>query len=154
MVRRVQLLDNKKFEVRISDKIGAEKREAIFKNIGAAIAKINEGAAQKQITAEEIEQINSMKAIEVRSDISRPGMQGSTFWMKQSLSETPDLDWITGVLLHESFHAEQNRRGEPSSGIPAEMAASAFAAPIAKRIGLSSSTVEALERDTKTGHKG
>ncbi len=147
----------KKIKVKISDEIDKEAQDAIRKNIDNAIAKINDGA--DKLTTEQTKAINSMKGIEVRNDISFSFMNPASrvFNIKQGFGETPNLDWLTGAIIHDSFHADQARRGlsfeGDRNGLAREKEASAFAADVAQRIGLDSSTVEALRKDAREGHR-
>src|SRR5205085_5980761 len=103
-------------------------------------------------STDQITAIHSMKGIEVRTDIPYPGMNGSTFQMTQRYAETDDPDTLPAAFIHDSFHAEQNRRGIPSSGIEAEKQASAFAVPILEKLGISKLIIETYRADAKEGH--
>jgi hypothetical protein len=103
-----------------------------------------------------------MKGIEVRNDVrgSFTNPANSVSNVKQSLAETPDLDWLTGAIIHDSFHPYQFERGLSFEGekngeknaLTREKEASAFAADVAERIGLSTETIERLRRDAREGH--
>ena len=153
----------KKIKVKISDNLKSEDgkqklkgddlkkaQEKIKQNIDNAIAKINSG--QAQLSTEQITAINSMKGIEVTTDIPYPGMNGSTFQMTQRFSETDDPETLPAAFIHDSFHADQNRRGVPSSGIEAEKQASDFTVPILEKLGMSNRIIETYRTDTKEGH--
>jgi len=142
----------KKIKVKISDEIGKKEQDAIRKNIDSAIAKINDGA--DKLTSEQTKAINSMNGIEVGGRFSRSGMDPNrkVFLITERFAKTQDLDWLTGAIIHDSYHADQMRRGEKYSGLDAERRASAFAADVAERIGLNSATIKALNRDAIEGH--
>jgi RHS repeat-associated protein len=134
-------------KVKISDNLKSEDgeklkgddlkkaQEKIIGNINNAIAKIN--SDRSKLSSEEITIINSMKAIEVRTDIRTPGMNGSTFQMPQRYSETDDQETLVAAFIHESYHAYQRKRGGPSNRIEAEKQASAFTFPILEKFGMS-----------------
>jgi hypothetical protein len=141
--------------VKISDKIDKTEQDAIKKNIDNAVAKINAGA--HKLTTEQIKAINSMKGIEVRNDIRISFMnpESKVFNIKQSLGETPDSDWLTAAIIHDSFHAHQARRRlsfEGENGRDREKEASAFAADVAERLGLDSKTIDNLKRHAQVGN--
>ena len=153
----------KTIKVKISDNLKSENgkqtlkgddlkaaQEKIKNNIDNAIAKINSG--QTQLSSEQITAINSMKGIEVRTDIRAPGMNGSTFQMTQRYSETDDPETLPAAFIHDSFHADQNRRGVRSSGREAEKQASAFTVPILEKLGMSNRIIEVYRKDAKEGH--
>jgi RHS repeat-associated protein len=146
----------KKIKVKISDKIEKNEQDAIKKNLDAAIAKINQGA--DNLTSDEIKAINSMKGIEVRNDVrgSFMNLNNKVFNMKQSFAENPNLDFLVAGIIHDSFHADQARRGlsfeGDENGRNREKEASAFALDVAQRIGLSNQVIEAYKRDAKEGH--
>jgi RHS repeat-associated protein len=145
----------KKIKVKISDDIRKKDPEAFKKiktNIDNAIAKINAG--QDKLTTNQIKAINSMKGIEVRNDISFSFMNvnNKVFNITQRFAEGGDPDWLTGAIIHDSHHADQERRGFKGSDLDREKDASTFAADVAERIGLSSATIEALKKDAKEGH--
>jgi len=147
----------KKIKVKISDKIDKKEQEGIKANIDKAIAKINAGA--DKLTSEQTKAINSMKGIEVRNDISFSFMNtnNKVFNIKQNFAETPDVDWLAGAIIHDSFHADQARRGLSSEGdknsLAREKEASSFAADVAERIGLDRNTINALKKDAMEGHE-
>jgi RHS repeat-associated protein len=147
----------KKIKVKISDKIDRKEQEGIKANIDKAIAKINAGA--DKLTSEQTKAINSMRGIEIRNDIKFSFMNtnNKVFNIKQTLAETPDVDWLAGAIIHDSFHADQARRGLSSegdkNGLAREKEASAFAADVAERIGLDRKTVDALKKDAIEGHR-
>jgi RHS repeat-associated protein len=150
----IELL-GKKIKVKISDKIDKTEQDAIKKNIDNAVAKINAGA--HKLTTEQIKAINSMKGIEVRNDIRISFMnpESKVFNIKQSLGETPDSDWLTAAIIHDSFHAHQARRRlsfEGENGRDREKEASAFAADVAERLGLDSKTIDNLKRHAQVGN--
>jgi RHS repeat-associated protein len=157
----VELL-GKKVKIKISDNLRSEDgkklkgddlkkaQDKIKQNIDNAIAKINSG--QAQLSTEQITAINSMKGIEVRTDIPYPGMNGSTFQMTQRFSETDDPETLPAAFIHDSFHADQNRRGVPSMGIEAEKQASAFTVPILEKLGMSNRIIESYRKDAREGH--
>ena len=94
-----------------------------------------------------------MNGIEVRTDIPAPGMNGSTFQLTQRFSETDSLDALTGAIIHDSFHADQNRRGVPSSGIEAEKQASAFALGVFDKVGITDQNIiKTYQKDAREGH--
>lgn len=152
----------KKIKVKISDNLRSADgqklkgddlkaaQEKIKNNIDSAIGKINSGA--DKLTSEQKTAINSMKGIEVRTDIRAPGMNGSTFQMTQRYAATNDPETLPAAFIHDSFHADQNRRGVPSSGREAEKQASAFTVPILEKLGMSNRIIEVYKRDAKEGH--
>lgn len=147
----------KNIKVKISDKIDKKEQEGIKANINNALAKINAGA--DKLTSKQITAINSMKGIEVRNDVKFSFMNtnNKVFNIKQSLAETPDVDWLAGAIIHDSFHADQARRGLSFEGdknsLAREKEASAFAADVVERIGLDRKTIDALKKDAIGGHK-
>ncbi len=136
--------------VRISDKISKEDQEAIKANIGKAIAKINSGA--DKLTPNEIKAVNSMKGITVNPSVAWSHTDGRTFMLTKDFAKGGENDWLAGAILHDSFHADQNSRGKKSTGLEAEKEASAFALPIARKLGLNSGTIRTLEYDSIHGH--
>jgi len=104
------------------------------------------------MTSAEIKAINSMTGIEVRTDIRAPGMVGSTFQMTQRYAEANDPENLPAAFIHDSFHADQKRRGADFAGIKAEKQASCFAFPILKKMGMSERTVAAYKKDCEEGH--
>ena len=147
----------RKIKVKISDKIDKKEQEGIKANIDKAIAKINAGA--DKLTSEQTKAINSMKGIEVRNDIKFSFMNtnNKVFNIKQSFAETPDVDWLAGGIIHDSFHADQARRGlsfeGDKNGLAREKEASSFTADVAERIGLDRNTIDALKKDSREGHR-
>jgi RHS repeat-associated protein len=117
------ILLGKTIKVKISDNLKSPEgkklkgealkaaQEKIKANIDGAIAKINSGDAK--LTLEQKTAINSMKGIEVRADIpsSQTNPVSRVFNIKQSLSETQDLNWLAASIVHDSFHSDQFRRG-------------------------------------------
>jgi hypothetical protein len=89
-----------------------------------------------------------MTGIEVRTDRRAPGMSGSTFQMTQRYAETDDPETLPAAFIHDSFHADQNRRGVPFS----EQDASAFTVPILEKLGFSNRIIQVYRDDSKTGH--
>jgi hypothetical protein len=148
-----------KIKVKISDNLKSEDgkkklkgddlkkaQEKIKQNIDNAIAKINSG--RDRLTSQQITVINSLKRIEVRTDIPYPGASGSTFMMTQRYSETDDPETLPAAIIHEARHADQKRRGAPLS----EKDASAFTWPILEKLGMSNRIIEVYKRDAKEGH--
>jgi hypothetical protein len=146
----------KKIKVHIDDSIlkkdsGALKR--IQDNLQKAFDKINAGA--DKLTKEQIQSIGSMKGVSVLTR-TNGGMNGSTYEMKQTLAENPDIDNLSSGMIHDSRHAEQFRRGisfSQETAIPMEMEASQFAVDVMKNIGtFDAGTMKTYEDDAKTGH--
>jgi RHS repeat-associated protein len=151
-----ELLGNKHFKVHIDDSIlkkdpGALKR--IQDNLQKAFDKINAGA--DKLTKEQIQSIGSMKGVSVLTRTTG-GMNGSTYEMKQTMAENPNIDNLASGMIHDSRHGEQFRRGisfSPETAIPMEMEASQFAVDVMKNIGtFDASTMKSYEDDAKTGH--
>ncbi len=148
----------KKIKVNISDRIDKKAQENIKRNIDSAIAKINAG--KEKLTDKQISAINSVKGIEVKTNGNRIGMNNGTFQITQRYAEERpnglSLDFLTGAIVHDSFHADQEKRGLSFEGDKANLArereASAFAADVAERLGLDNRVVEWLKRDAITGH--
>ena len=136
--------------------MGKEDQANIKKRIDEAIARINKGA--DKLTPDQIKTINKMNGIEVRNDISGSFMHPVNYYfqIKQTLAETPDNNYLSGAIIHDSFHPSQMQQGLSFEGEEnrrdREREASSFAADVAERIGLSQSTIEAFKRDTKQGH--
>ena len=63
------------------------------------------------------------------------------------------VDQLVGMIVHDSYHADQQRRSVMDVGIDAERAASRFALDVTKRLGLSESVIDIYRRDADTGHK-
>jgi len=148
----IVLLD-KKIKVKISDEIEKTDREKIKERLNDAIAKINAGA--DKLTTEVKKAINSMKGIEVRTDInySFTNVNNKTFNMMPSSILVGSLDTLTGAIIHDSFHSDQARRGLSFEGeknlVDREKEAYSFAADVAEKIGLDKTVVEWLRNDSK-----
>ncbi len=99
----------KKIKVNISDRIDKKAQENIKRNIDSAIAKINAG--KEKLTDKQISAINSVKGIEVKTNGNRIGMNNGTFQITQRYAEERpnglSLDFLTGAIVHDSFHADQ-----------------------------------------------
>jgi RHS repeat-associated protein len=159
----VELL-GKKIKIKISDNLKSEDgktklkgddlkkaQDKIKQNIDNAIAKINSG--QTKLSSDQIQAINSMNGIDVRTDVPYPGMQGSTFQLTQRFSETDSLDTLTAAIIHDSFHADQNRRGVRSYGIEAEKQASTFALGVFDKVGITDAKlIRDYQKDAREGH--
>lgn len=126
-------------------------QEKIMEHITNAVAKINSG--QAKLSGGEITAINSMNGIEVTNDVSDPGMNTATkvFTIPQQYAGG-SLDGLTAAIVHDSFHADQKRRGVKSSGRNAEREASTFAVPILEKLGLNEHIIETYRKDSKEGH--
>ena len=157
----------KKIKVKISDNLKSAEgqklkgddlkaaQEKIKNNVGSAIAKINSGA--DKMTSEQKTAINSMKGIEVRTDISAPGMNTASkvFYLTQQYAGGATLDTLTAGIIHDSFHADQSRRGVKSSGLEAEKQASAFALTVFDKVGITDANlIRDYQKDAKEGHGG
>jgi hypothetical protein len=149
-------LMGKEIKVKISDNINKPQRDAIKANIDKAIAKINAGS--DELTAEEKSVINRLEGIEVRNDIGYSFMnpESNVFNLTPALAQTTDIDWLAGIIIHESFHADQRERGLSFKGEQQfrtrEKEASSFAAVVAEKVGLARDTVDAFKKDAITGH--
>lgn len=79
------------------------------------------------------------------------------FQIKQTLAETPDNDYLSGAIIHESFHPSQMQQALSFEGEEnqrdREREASRFAVDVAERIGLTQSTIDAFKRDANEGHR-
>jgi len=155
----------KKIKVKISDNLKSAEgqklkgddlkaaQEKIKNNIDGAIAKINSGA--DKLTSEQKTAINSMKGIEVRTDISAPGMntESKVFYLTPQFARTDSLDTLTAAIVHDSYHADQARRGVKSSGLEAEKQASAFALGVFDKIGITDARlISDYQKDAREGH--
>ena len=96
-----------------------------------------------------------MKGIEVRTDITDPGLnpESKVLYLTPSYGRSEDVDMLVGVIVHDAFHADQKRRGVKYCGIDAEKAASAFTLEVLKKIGVTDPRIiGTYERDAKEGH--
>jgi RHS repeat-associated protein len=155
----------KKIKVKISDNLKSAEgkklkgddlkaaQDKIKNNIDGAIAKINSGA--DKLTSEQKTAINSMKGIEVRTDIGAPGMNTASkvFYLTPQFARTDSIDSLTAAIVHDSFHADQARRGVKSSGLEAEKQASAFALGVFDKIGITDANIiKNYQKDAREGH--
>ena len=150
---KVKISDNFKSEdgkQKLNGKALKKAQAKIKQNIDNAIAKINSG--RDLLTPDQIGVINSMKAIEVRTDIPYPGMSGSTFMMTPRYTETGDPETLPAAFIHEAAHAYQIRQGSPTNRMEMEKQASAFTWPILEKLGMSQRIIEAFKKDAKEGH--
>jgi len=153
----------KKINVKISDNLKSEDgkklkgddlkaaQEKMKKNIDNAIARINSG----NVTPEQANAINSMNGIEVRTDIVEPGMnlESKVFYLTPGYANSEDVDMLAGAIVHDSYHADQKRRGVPSIGREAEKEASAWTLGVLDKIGITDPRIiSTYERDAKQGH--
>ena len=146
-----------KIKVNISDSIDKKEQEIIRKKIDAGIALINKGA--DKLSKEEQSIIKNVKGITVRDDVTRSGIDLGTGVF--TIIKTPDLiyskdspdypsaEWIAGIIIHDSFHPDQNRRklrfDSGASGAEREREANRFASRCGCKIGLSESIVNQFE---------
>ena len=141
----------KKIKVVISDDIDPKDQMVLQKNIDAAISRINAGA--DNLTAEQTKAINSMNGMTIRTDIKYSFMASRVFNLTQHAVTVATVDNLAGMIIHDSYHAHQQRRFKPDVGLDAEREASAFTVEVAERIGLNSNVIDIYRRDAKTGHK-
>jgi len=146
----------KKIKVHIDDSILKKDPDALKRiqgNLQKAFDKINAGA--DKLTKEQIQSIGSMKGVSVLTRTTG-GMNGSTYEMKQTMAENPNIDNLASGMIHDSRHAEQFRRGidfSPETAIPMEMEASQFTVDVMKNIGtFDASTMKTYEDDARSGH--
>ena len=96
-----------------------------------------------------------MKGIEVRTDISHPGLnpESKVLYLTPSYGRSEDVDMLAGVIVHDSFHADQKRRGAKYCGIDAEKEASAFTLGVLQKIGITDQRIlQVYQRDSQEGH--
>jgi uncharacterized protein RhaS with RHS repeats len=151
----------KMVKINITDKIEKSEQEEIKTRLDAAIAKINAGA--EQLTSEQIHAINSLKRIEIRNDVRATftNPNNKVLNMTTRLAQHPTLDYLAIAIIHESYHADQIRRGLPFNGVSSdgkdnygkrEMEASGFAVDVGKQIGLAKEVIDTYAIDAKKGH--
>jgi RHS repeat-associated protein len=147
------VLLGKTIKVKISDKLDKDTRAAIKENINAAISRINEA---KDLTTEQIKQVNKLNGLKIGPDIGSTAMNKASgyFEMKPDwVLKTPSVDFLAAGILHDNAHQGQSDP-EPDTDkfINNEKKASAFAAGIARKISLESAAIKWLDDDALTGH--
>ena len=127
----------KKITVHIDDSIIKKDKDALNKikdNLQKAFDKINAGA--DKLTTEQTQSIGRMKGISVSAN-GPIGMVGGTFLITQRMAENPNVDKLSGDIIHDSRHAEQAKRGlsyNEETVIPMEMEASQFTVGVMNNI--------------------
>ena len=151
----------RKIKVKISDSIDKKEQEIIKKKIDDGIALINKGA--DALTKKQQDIIKNIKGIVVRDDVTRSGVNFQTGIF--TIVKTPDLiyskdnpsypsaSWVAAIIIHDSFHPDQFKRGLSFSGdkngAARESEANQFAADVGALIGLDSDTVQTMRNYAK-----
>ncbi|HEU5092381.1 MAG TPA: hypothetical protein VFT30_06830 [Nitrospira sp.] len=146
----------KKNTVHIDGSIIKKDKDALNKikdNLQKAFDKINAGA--DKLTTEQTQSIGRMKGISVSAN-GPIGMVGGTFLITQRMAENPNVDKLSGDIIHDSRHAEQAKRGlsyNEETVIPMEMEASQFTVGVMNNIrGWDARVLKGYELDAATGH--
>lgn len=147
---------SKKIKVHIDCSILKKDPDALKRiqgNLQKAFDKINAGA--DKLTKDQIQSIGSMSRISV-SNQQFLGMNGSTFQITQRTAENPNIDKLSGDIIHDSRHEEQSKRGlsyNETTAIPMEMEASQFAVGVMRNAGgWDAHVLKGFEDDAQTGH--
>ena len=84
-------------------------------------------------------------------------MVGGTFQISQRIAENPNIDKLSADIIHDSRHAEQEKRGlsySETTVIPMEMEASQFTVGVIRNIGgWDARVLKDFEEDARTGHR-
>jgi len=129
----------------------AKVKEAINK----AFDKINQAHNDKPFTQEQLNSIHRLENIKVNDNQGLEGMVGNTFNLKSDHATNPNTDILSGKIMHDARHAEQQARGlrfNEKNAIPMEMEASSFVVGIIATRGWSQDSIDYFCRDSKTGH--
>lgn len=118
---------------------------------------INKGA--DKLTKKQQDIIKEIKGIVVRDNVTRSGTNLRTgiftivktpdlIYSKEN-SSYPSASWIAGIIIHDSLHPDQYKRGLSFSGdkngAAREREANEFAAQVGGLIGLDNDTVQAFK---------
>jgi hypothetical protein len=159
-----------KIKVNISDSISKDEQEIIKKKIDGAITLINDNASN--ITKEQQAIIRNITGINVvengENNVSRSGIDLETGVF--TITKMPDIiyssddknypssEWVAGIIIHDSFHPDQYKRGlkfdTGEEGGNREREANAFTATITKAMGFDNSiTAQFVELSINPGDR-
>jgi hypothetical protein len=132
----------------------AKVKEAMSK----AFAKINQANKDKPFTPEQLDSIHHLSIIQVTPNkTGAEGMVGNTFYFQFNHASNPNIDVLSGNIMHDSRHTEQEVRGfahNEENAIPMEMEASSFVLGIIVSRGWSEESIQRFCTDSKYGHLG
>jgi RHS repeat-associated protein len=126
-------------------------KEAITK----AFDKINQANKDKPFTQEQLDTIHRLDKIQVNGNKGVEGMVGNTFNIKFNHATNPNIDVLSGDIMHDARHATQAARGfsyNEENVIPMEMEASSFVLGIIVTRGWTDESIQGFCGDSKTGH--
>jgi hypothetical protein len=129
-----------------------QAQEALRDKVMASLTRINDAADANILTVEQIRAMKSMKGVEIRADIVYSVMRSRTFVLTQHMVAVSSSDSLTAAIVHDSYHADQQRRFAMDIGEKAERQASCFAVPILKKIGVDAASIATYEKDCIMGH--
>ena len=149
--QEVTIVVDKKMLKKFPDAL-AKVKESITK----AFAKINQAHKDKPFTQEQLDSIHRVDKIQVTPNkTGAEGMAGNTFYLQFNHASNPNIDVLSGDIMHDARHGEQAARGfgySEKTAIPMEMEASSFVLGIIITRGWSDESIQGLCRDSKFGH--
>jgi hypothetical protein len=129
----------------------------VQETITKAFDKINQAHKDKPFTQDQLDSIHRLEKIQVNDPKGVEGMVGNTFNILFHHATNPNIDVLSGNIMHDPRHAEQEARGfsySEKTAMPMEMEASSFVLGIIITRGWSDESIQGFCRDSKFGHFG
>ena len=130
----------------------ADALAKVKESITKAFDKINQAHKDKAFTQEQLDSIHRLDKIQVTPNkTGAEGMVGNTFYLQFNHASNPNIDVLSGNIMHDARHSEQMARGisyGEKNAIPMEMEASSFVLGIIVTRGWSESSIQGFCRDS------
>jgi RHS repeat-associated protein len=108
------VLLGKKVDIVVTKKILKQDPNALLKvkeSVTKAFDKINQAHKANTFSPEQLDTIGRIKTIQVNGNKGIEGMAGNTFHIRFNHAINPEIDILSGNIMHDSRHAEQMARG-------------------------------------------